>query len=80
MGYGINVSCKCQDKELMLGCGFSFPMVYQETMEDIKELFKELAEELEKDCSGWDIAQETEADKTFKEKMITLVKEKYREE
>ena len=46
-------------------------------MEDIKELFKELAEELEKDCSGWDIAPETETDKTFKEKMITLVKEKY---
>ena len=46
-------------------------------MEDIKELFKGLAEELEKDCSGWDIAPETEADKTFKEKMITLVKEKY---
>ena len=45
-------------------------------MEDIKELFKELTEELEKDCSGWDIAPETEADKTFKEKMITLVKEK----
>ena len=46
-------------------------------MEDIKELFKELAEELEKDCSDWDIAPETEADKTFIEKMITLVKEKY---
>ena len=49
----------------------------EKTMEDIKELFKELAEELEKDCSGWDIAPETEADKTFKEKMITLIKEKY---
>lgn len=46
-------------------------------MEDIKELFKGLAEELEKDCSDWDIAPETETDKTFKEKMITLVKEKY---
>ena len=46
-------------------------------MEDIKELFKELTEELEKDCSGWDVAPDTEADKTFKEKMITLVKEKY---
>ena len=42
-------------------------------MEDIKELFKEL----EKDCSDWDIAPETETDKTFKEKMIDLVKEKY---
>ena len=46
-------------------------------MEDIKELFKELTEELEKDCSGWDVAPDTEADKTFKEKMITLVKDKY---
>lgn len=46
-------------------------------MENIKELFKELTEELEKDFSGWDVAPETEADKTFKEKMITLVKEKY---
>lgn len=42
-------------------------------MEDIKELFKEL----EKDCSGWDVAPDTEADKTFKEKTINLVKEKY---
>lgn len=40
-------------------------------MEDIKELFKGLAEELEKDRSGWDIAPETEADKTFKEKYGT---------
>jgi hypothetical protein len=46
-------------------------------MEDIKELFKELTDELEKDCSGWDIDPETEADKTFKEKIINLVKEKY---
>ena len=46
-------------------------------MEDIKELFKELAEELENECSGWDIAPETEADNPFKEKMITLVKDKY---
>ena len=43
-------------------------------MEDIKELFKELAEELEKDCSGWDVAPDTEADKTFKEKILDLVK------
>ena len=40
-------------------------------MEDIKELFKELTEELEKDCSGWDVAPDTEADKTFKEKYGT---------
>ena len=46
-------------------------------MEDIKELFKELTEELEKDCSGWDIAPETEADKTFKEKILDLGKQKY---
>ena len=45
-------------------------------MEDIKELFKELAEKLEKDCSGWDIAPETEAGKVFKEKILDLVKEK----
>lgn len=36
MGYGINVGCKCRRKELTLGCGFSFPAVYQETMKDIK--------------------------------------------
>ena len=40
-------------------------------MEDIKELFMELTEELEKDCSGWDVAPDTEADKTFKEKYGT---------
>ena len=49
-------------------------------MEDIKELFKELAEELEKDCSGWDIAPDTEADKKFKEKLIELAKEKLENE
>ena len=43
-------------------------------MEDIKELFKELTEELEKDCSGWDVAPDTEADKTFKEKILDLGK------
>ena len=48
-------------------------------MEDIKELFKELAEELEKDCSGWDIAPETETDKIFKEKILDLVKGKIRD-
>ena len=47
--------------------------IIKKTMEDIKKLFKEL----EKDCSDWDIAPETETDKTFKEKMIDLVKEKY---
>ena len=36
MGYGLNVSCKCQNKELMLGVGLGFPMVYEETMDDIK--------------------------------------------
>ena len=46
-------------------------------MEDIKKLFKELAEEMEKDLGEWESIPETEADKTFKEKMIALVKEKY---
>ena len=46
-------------------------------MEDIKKLFKELAEEMEKDLWDWESIPETEADKTFKEKMIDLVKEKY---
>lgn len=36
MGYGINISCKCQDKELLLGAGLGYPMVYQETVDDIK--------------------------------------------
>ena len=55
---------------------YTFKIMYiiRQAMEDIKELFKELAEELEKDCSGWDIAPETEADKTFKEKILDLVK------
>jgi division protein CdvB (Snf7/Vps24/ESCRT-III family) len=46
-------------------------------MEDIKELFKELVEEMEEDLGDWESIPETEADKTFKEKMIGLVKEKY---
>ena len=49
-------------------------------MEDIKKLFKELAEEMEKDIGDWESIPETEADKTFKEKMINLIKEKYRTE
>ena len=36
MGYGINISCKCQDKELLFGAGLGYPMVYQETVEDIR--------------------------------------------
>ena len=46
-------------------------------MEDIRELFKELAEEMEKDLGDLESIPETEADKTFKEKMINLIKEKY---
>jgi hypothetical protein len=46
-------------------------------MEDIKELFKELAEDMENDLGEWDSIPETEADKTFKEKILDLVKEKY---
>lgn len=36
MGYGVNINCKCGSKELILGVGMAFPMVYQETMKDIK--------------------------------------------
>ena len=36
MGYGVNIHCKCRDQELWLGVGMAFPMVYQETMEDIR--------------------------------------------
>lgn len=36
MGYGLNVGCKCRSQELMLGVGLAFPMVYEETMHDIK--------------------------------------------
>ena len=46
-------------------------------MENIKELSKELTEEMENDLGEWDSIPETEADKIFKEKMINLVKEKY---
>lgn len=45
-------------------------------MEDIKELFKELADEMEKDLGDWQNTPETEADKKFKEKLIELSKEK----
>ena len=37
MGYGINIHCKCRDRELMLGVGMGFPMVYQETMQNIRD-------------------------------------------
>ena len=40
-------------------------------MEDIKELFKELTEEIENDLGDWDSIPKTEADKTFKEKYGT---------
>lgn len=46
-------------------------------MEDIKELFKELVEAIEKDLGDWESIPETEADKTFKEKIFNLVKEKH---
>lgn len=36
MGYGLNIHCGCRDKELMLGVGLGYPMVYRETVEDIK--------------------------------------------
>ena len=36
MGYGITVHCKCRDKDLMLGVGLGYPMVYAETMDDIR--------------------------------------------
>lgn len=35
------------------------------------ENIKELSEEIEKHCTGWDSLPETEADKTFKEKYGT---------
>ena len=46
-------------------------------MEDTKDYFELLADEIEKDLWDWESIPETEADKTFKEKMIDLVKEKY---
>lgn len=43
----------------------------------IKELFKELADEMENDLGEWNSIPETDQDKTFKEKILDLVKEKY---
>lgn len=36
MGYGLNIHCGCRDKELMLGVGLGYPMVFEETVNDIK--------------------------------------------
>lgn len=48
-------------------------------MENIKELSKELTEEMENDLGEWDSIPETEADKIFKEKILDLVKGKIRD-
>ena len=45
--------------------------IIRKTTEDIKELFKELTEEIENDLGDWDSIPKTEADKTFKEKYGT---------
>ena len=37
MGYGVRIRCKCRSSDLMLGCGFSYPMVYQEIMDAMKK-------------------------------------------
>ena len=49
-------------------------------MEDTKDYFELLADEIEKDLWEWDSIPETEADKKFKEKLIELAKEKLENE
>ena len=49
-------------------------------MEDTKDYFELLADEIEKDLGEWDSIPETEADKKFKEKLIELAKEKLENE
>ena len=37
MGMGVEISCKCNKKEYMLGIGMMFPSVYKDTVQNAKD-------------------------------------------
>lgn len=50
------------------------------TEEEIRKMFLELADEMEKECGDWESLPETDADRALKERIVTTIKEKYPED
>ena len=48
-------------------------MVSKKNKVDIKQLFYDLADELEKECGDWESLPETDNDKALKERILATV-------